>query len=113
MRVSDVGTLDTFTVIISWGNGSQTFNNVPAGNFSYTHQYLDDNATDTYPISIDVGFDDGFFHAIEREIEIWKDRDIDVGVDDELRVRCGGCTIEDVFDERQLSGNRKSVHVQH
>jgi hypothetical protein len=57
--ISDVGSLDTFTVEIDWGNGTQTFTNVPAGPFSYERPYLDDNAADSYPVSITVTDDDG------------------------------------------------------
>jgi hypothetical protein len=58
-RISDMGTLDTFTVVIDWGNGSQTFTNVGAGTFSYGRQYLDDRAASGYPISVSVTDDDG------------------------------------------------------
>lgn len=48
--ITDPGTLDTFTLVVDWGDGSapETFN-YPAGtaNFSETHTYLDDNPTAT------------------------------------------------------------------
>jgi phage-related protein len=56
--IGDVGTLDTFTVFIDWGNGTQTFTGVTAGAFSYSRQYLDDNAADSYPITMTVTDDD-------------------------------------------------------
>jgi ELWxxDGT repeat protein len=56
--IADVGVLDTFTVVIDWGNGAETVTNVSAGAFSYTRHYLDDNAADSYPISVTVTDDD-------------------------------------------------------
>jgi autotransporter-associated beta strand protein len=61
----DQGTLDTHTVVITWGpgEGSTTFV-LPAGvlTFSASHPYLDDNpsgsASDDYPISVTVTDDD-------------------------------------------------------
>jgi len=48
--IIDPGTLDTFKLVVDWGDGSaqQTYN-LPAGStaFSVTHQYLDDNPTGT------------------------------------------------------------------
>src|SRR5437867_2439135 len=44
---ADVGSQDTHTLTISWGDGSapQTVP-VSGGSFSVVHQYLDDNPTD-------------------------------------------------------------------
>lgn len=59
---SDLGTLDTFSLSINWGNGTQNITNIPAGAFSFTHQYLDDDPTgtlfDDMPISVTVTDDD-------------------------------------------------------
>lgn len=48
--ITDPGTLDTFTLVVDWGDGSapETFN-YPAGttSFTETHTYLDDNPTGT------------------------------------------------------------------
>src|SRR5439155_1392496 len=62
---SDAGTLDTHTVVITWGNGEgSTTLSLAAGvtSFSASHQYLDDNpsgtSSDTYPISVTVTDDD-------------------------------------------------------
>jgi len=63
--ITDPGTLDTFTVVVDWGDGSapQTFT-YAAGTttFSETHQYLDDNPTataaDDYTITVTVTDDD-------------------------------------------------------
>jgi hypothetical protein len=57
--IGDVGTLDTFTIVIDWGNGTQTFTNVAAGPFDYSRQYLDDNLADSYSISMTLTDDDG------------------------------------------------------
>jgi hypothetical protein len=62
--IVDPGTLDTFTVVIDWGEGAPVTYTYPAGATSYseTHQYLDDNPTgtlsDIYPISVTVTDDD-------------------------------------------------------
>ncbi len=63
--IADVGTLDTFTVEIDWDNDGifdESYSNVGAGSFSYTHQYLDDNPTgtpvDNMPIGLKVTDDD-------------------------------------------------------
>ena len=81
-NVSDVGTLDTFTLEIDWGDplspddmqsfslgaaalteGADGINWDPVtGNFSLTHQYLDDNptstASDNYTVNVTVTDDD-------------------------------------------------------
>ncbi len=63
--ITDPSSLDTFTVVIDWGEGSPQTYSYPAGSTSYseTHQYLDDNPTgtpsDDYPISVTVTDDDG------------------------------------------------------
>ena len=57
--ISDVGELDTFTVIIDWGNGTETFTGVTAGPFQFTRQYADDSGPDAYAIQIAVIDDDG------------------------------------------------------
>ncbi len=59
---SDVGTQDTHTLTINWGEGApQTFA-VSGGSFSFTHQYLDDNPTgtpsDVYAIGVVLTDDD-------------------------------------------------------
>jgi hypothetical protein len=63
--IADAGVLDTFTVEIDWDNDGtidETHLNVGSGNFSYTHQYLDDNPTrspvDNVPINVTVTDDD-------------------------------------------------------
>ena len=63
---TDPGTLDTFSVVINWGDGSaNTTLNLAAGvtTFSANHQYLDDNptatASDVNTISVTVTDDDG------------------------------------------------------
>ena len=63
--IADVGTLDTFTVEIDWnddGTVDETHIGLSAGSFSYSHQYLDDDPTDTpvddMPISVTVTDDD-------------------------------------------------------
>jgi hypothetical protein len=62
--ITDPGTQDTFTVIINWGDGSDTYN-YPAGTTTYSeqHQYLDYNPTVTlsqaYRVTVVVLDDDG------------------------------------------------------
>ena len=63
--IADVGVLDTFTVGIDWdddGTIDETHLNVAAGNFSYVHQYPDDNPSsspvDNMPINVTVTDDD-------------------------------------------------------
>ena len=75
--IADVGTLDTFTVEIDWdGNGTidETHTGLSAGNFSYTHQYLDDNPTgtavDLMPINVIVTDDDGGSDAGGTTVEV-------------------------------------------
>jgi uncharacterized repeat protein (TIGR01451 family) len=63
---TDPGTLDTFTLLIDWGDGtaSETFP-YPAGTttFSETHAYLDDNPTatpsDVYSVTVTLTDDEG------------------------------------------------------
>ncbi len=63
--ISDPGILDTFTVLIDWGEGPAVSYSYPAGTTTYseTHRYLDDNptgtASDNYPISVTVTDKDG------------------------------------------------------
>ena len=60
----DVGTLDTHTLTIDWGEGQAPADGdaVTGGTFSVTHQYLDDNptgtASDVYTISVTLTDDD-------------------------------------------------------
>lgn len=62
--ITDPGTLDTFSVVIGWGEGAPQSYSYPAGStsFSESHQYLDDNptatASDDYTISVTVTDDD-------------------------------------------------------
>ena len=62
--IIDPGTLDTFTVVIDWGEGDPVNYTYPAGSttFSETHQYLDDDPTgtpsDIYVITVTVTDDD-------------------------------------------------------
>src|SRR5439155_1778180 len=62
---TDPGTLDTHTVVITWGDGSaSTTLSLAAGvlTFSGSHPYLDDNpsgtASDLYPIAVTITDDD-------------------------------------------------------
>src|SRR5207253_772122 len=66
--IVDPGTLDTFTLVINWGDPLSPGNTqtvlYPAGTttFSVTHQYLDDNptgnATNNYTIGLTITDDD-------------------------------------------------------
>ncbi|SES99864.1 parallel beta-helix repeat (two copies) [Methanococcoides vulcani] len=62
--ISDPGILDTFDVVIDWGDGYNETFPYPAGStvFNETHQYLDDDPTgtssDDYTVSVTV-IDDG------------------------------------------------------
>src|SRR6185295_916623 len=70
--IADVGTLDTFTLVINWGDSlspnnttTHTFAASATGSqtFTFTHQYKDDNpsvtGSDIYPINATVTDDDG------------------------------------------------------
>ena len=63
-NIVDPGTLDTFTLVVNWGEGTpQTFNfGAGTTSFSVTHQYLDDNPTGTpqelYTIGLTLTDDD-------------------------------------------------------
>ncbi len=62
--ISDPGTLDTFAVLVDWGDGTSDSYGYPAGvtSFAESHRYLDDDpsgtAWDTYTIGASVGDDD-------------------------------------------------------
>ena len=59
--ITDPDTLDTFTLLVDWGDGTtaESFS-YPAGTsgFSETHQYVDDDGDDSYTISVTVTDDD-------------------------------------------------------
>jgi len=63
--ITDPGALDSFTIVIDWGEGTPQTYSYAAGTitFSETHQYLDDNPTgtpsDVYTISVSITDDDG------------------------------------------------------
>jgi|GEM_PF-5974319 len=62
--LSDVGTLDSFKLVINWGEGTPQTLTLPVGTtmFSATHQYRDDNptgtASDVYTIGLALTDDD-------------------------------------------------------
>jgi hypothetical protein len=73
---SDVGSLDTHQLDIDW-NGDGTFDQtvaVTGGNFSVTHQFLDDNptntASDTFNVNVRLRDDDGGEAVAAREITV-------------------------------------------
>lgn len=79
----DPGTLDTFTVIVNWGdalspNNTETFTFAASAtgtqNFTLTHQYLDDNPTDTvndtYTITATVTDDDTGSHMTTETVTV-------------------------------------------
>lgn len=55
--IVDPGTLDTFTLVINWGDGSIEEINLGRDqrNFNIQHQYLDDNPTNTAQDEVVVG----------------------------------------------------------
>ena len=59
----DVGTQDTHTLTINWGEGAPQTVSVSGGSFDITHQYLDDNptntASDVYTIDVTLTDDSG------------------------------------------------------
>ncbi|MFO0925215.1 MAG: hypothetical protein U0905_22365 [Pirellulales bacterium] len=74
----DVGTQDTHTLTIDWGEGAPVTLPVSGGTFSFTHQYLDDNPTntssDTHTIGVVLTDDDTgtavgkrYHHDYQRE----------------------------------------------
>ncbi len=84
--ITDPGTPDTFTLDIDWGDPlspdnveTYTFAASPTGtqNFTLTHQYLDDNPTntpqDTYTISATVTDDDDIVGDSDTETVLVKD----------------------------------------
>ena len=62
--IADVGTQDTFTLTVDWGDGNTSTFTYPAATtaFTETHQYLDDNpsgtSSDVYPIGLTLADDD-------------------------------------------------------
>jgi hypothetical protein len=73
---SDVGSLDTHQLDIDW-DGDGTFDQtvaVTGGNFSVTHQFLDDNptntASDTFNVNVRLRDDDGGEAVAAREITV-------------------------------------------
>ena len=58
--ITDPGILDTFSVVIDWGEGVPSVFSLPVGSTSYsaTHQYLDDNPpgtlSDIYTVNVTV-----------------------------------------------------------
>jgi large repetitive protein len=74
---TDPGVLDTHTVVINWGDGSSnTTLNLPAGvlEFETTHQYLDDNPTNTasddHTIQVTVTDKDGGSDSVETGVTV-------------------------------------------
>ncbi|MCP4785468.1 MAG: hypothetical protein GY903_08815 [Fuerstiella sp.] len=73
--IADVGPLDTFTIAIDWNNNDkidETYMDVPAGNFSYTHQFLDDNPVGT-PVDnmlIKVTVTDDYAGSVDGETTV-------------------------------------------
>lgn len=64
--ITDTEVLDTFELVVDWGDGTSTPTPITFGpsatgmqTFSLTHQYLDDNAADLFTISATVEDDDG------------------------------------------------------
>lgn len=72
--IADLGAQDIFTVVVDWSDGIETFTNVPAGIFSFTRHYLDDNPTgtalDNLPIRVRVTDDDGGSVAAETTLQV-------------------------------------------
>jgi hypothetical protein len=73
---SDVGSLDTHQLDIDW-DGDGTFDQtatVTGGNFSITHQFLDDNptgtASDTFNVNVRLRDDDGGEAVAARDVTI-------------------------------------------
>jgi hypothetical protein len=70
---TDPGTLDTHTVTIDWGDGSpNTVIPLAAGILAYStsHTYADDNALDSYTISIGVSDDDSGSTSTTKGISV-------------------------------------------
>lgn len=69
--ISDPGELDTFTLTIDWGDGSQPeVIDLPAGsdNFTRSHQYLD--GTNTYGVTVTIEDKDGDSDSVSVNIEV-------------------------------------------
>ncbi|MBL8873046.1 MAG: DUF642 domain-containing protein, partial [Planctomycetaceae bacterium] len=82
-RISDIGTLDSFTVVVNWGDPLSpnnieiyTFNatQLQTQTFRFEHRYLDDNPTatytDRYTISVRVTDDDGQFDEGSKVVTV-------------------------------------------
>ena len=73
--LTDVGTLDTHTVQIVWGDGQSSPATVTQGvggaTFTATHRYLDDNPSDSYTISVTATDDDGVSTAATQTIAVY------------------------------------------
>src|SRR5262249_33100626 len=61
--ITDVGTLDTFTLSVNWGDGNvQSVTNLGSGQFTVTHRYLDNipkGLVSNFTVSATVTDDDG------------------------------------------------------
>src|SRR5262249_57719912 len=63
--ITDPGTLDTFTLRVSWGDGTVDTQTLPAGStsFSVQHHYLDDTpsgtSSDQFAVGLTLTDDDG------------------------------------------------------
>ncbi|MCA9217796.1 MAG: PKD domain-containing protein, partial [Planctomycetales bacterium] len=69
----DVGTLDTHTIHVDWGDGAtNTFPiNTPGGfSFGTIHTYLDDNASDSYDVTLTLTDDDGGVAVETRQVTV-------------------------------------------
>jgi VCBS repeat-containing protein len=70
-ELGDVGTLDTFTLTVDWGDGDVEVFTYPAGTTAFTemHQYLDDDPSgtpsDSYTVTVTLMDDDGGMAAGE------------------------------------------------
>ncbi|MDY6958869.1 MAG: PKD domain-containing protein, partial [Halobacteriota archaeon] len=75
-EITDPGALDTFTVVIDWGEGVPESFSYPAGTTSYseTHQYLDDNPTatpiDDYIVVVTITDDDGGVGSADTTVTV-------------------------------------------
>jgi hypothetical protein len=92
LSANDVGTLDTHSILIDWGDGSTSTHaiNTPGGfSFGTLHTYLDDNPTgtpqDEYTISVTVTDDDGGSAGFTRQATVHNVAPHSVAIDEAVQ----------------------------
>ena len=108
--ITDPGTQDTFDLVIAWGEGVPVTYSYAAGTttFSESHQYLDDNptdtASDTYAIGLSVTDDDGLFDSASTQVTVNNVAPTlsDVAITSPINENDFATLTGDIFDRGQL-----------